>query len=219
MKLLIISSFVLLFVFCTNKQQVKTYMYKTYMSNNDSCSNNDLESQYYVREFIFVKDTIKNMVFALDEKFKKTSYHSSTYIIRNKDLFRLDQGGKELKYLTIANNENVFYPIVLLDPENQPDTVYGANHMFISKCQTKELDGDLIQALKFFVRESKFEDSDRSYVGESDYLIYYTYDFILIKKEYIGILCGGYNTERLTFDLSKIEKYNTALPHFTFSIY
>jgi hypothetical protein len=219
MKTLIFITITSFLVCCQHHEKCYTYLYQNSYPNNDSCNNQYHNNRYSIRKFNFHNDKIINELYCLDEKFRITSYDRTIYMVRGNDLYRLDFNNKEVKYLTVENDECVFYPVVMLDTNNQPDTIYGINHIFMGKCKLKNSDGDSINALKFFVRESKFKNPDRSQVGESDYLRYYSPEFTLIMEDYIGILCEGQRTERLEINISLPEIDTDNLPVSTFSLY
>lgn len=202
---------------CKNKKNNVLYIYCNYqMSKDEIFDQNNLF--YSGRDITFIKDSILITSYIFDKNFNPSDKYEYVFLKRDNNLFRKDIKDNMQLFLTINNSENVFFPIVLYDPDNYLDTVYGISHRYISKTKVKNPQNKDISVYKFFVREGRVENNDTSLVGESDYYSYYTEDFVLYRKEYIGVLAAGYIQYRLevTFDSKTIDFKKDNITQMTF---
>ena len=203
---------------CDNRKENLLYIYCNYKVSKDTAYNKD-HTYYSARDVTLIKDSILITSYVLDMNFNPSSKYEFVFLKRGGNLFRADIEENMQLFLTINNSDNVFFPIVLYDPDYSLDTVYGISHRYISKMKVKDSQNKDISVYKFLVREGRSEYNDTSFVGEWDYYSYYTEDFILFRKEYIGALPSGYNKERLgdIFDLSKADSKNKNIQSTTFA--
>jgi hypothetical protein len=191
--ILVLVLIMLITISCNNNKSNTFIVYFNYKNFNEKFKSEQNNYFFTGRDIKYNNDSIIISSFTYDKKFNPSSKIKIKYILGNNTLYRLNIDGDKELYLTTLSDKNIFFPIVLRNFDGGLDTIYGINHKFISKMRIKEHTNKEVTVYKFFVRECKVESDDRSFVGEQDYYTYYTEDFILYKKEYIGALPSGYN--------------------------
>ena len=209
----------LIFIVACSKDNRKDFFYLYYKYEVSKDAPVKESSAYYVgRKIVFINDSLLITSYVLDEKLNASSICSYKFVRDGDKLFRISKQGQKHLFFTIENSNNVFYPIVLYDQVNNPDTVYGSNYRYISKVELIDSKNNKVSLYKFFVRYLKCKNDDRSIVGEDDYYCYYTEDFVLFKQEYVGILNSAFNTERLNVEFPISDSLTNRLKCCTFGI-
>lgn len=212
MKVTLIFTTILLVFGCAEMQIQNSeffYIYYSYPTEENNEITETAHVEYYTGKFVkLIGDSIIIKSHYFDSRFNSISCFSFKYIKDGKKLYRVNTKDEKKLFLSIENNNNVFYQIVYdesgtksaFEEEEEEEVLGGSNYRFISEIKYKdEITDDSLVLYKFFVRFSPFESTDTTYFSECDYFYYYDNDFVLYKIEYVGNLLNQTNTQRINY--------------------